>query len=124
MGELSMHIARAVLPASIARLFVAYPQIVAVAADHLPPPPPRDMVRFRRELVGNEVNLHIDCEGRSDEETVCIGVRFTRLQYARLIGLKCQLPQRFNQKRWRQPPGGNVDDKAMQLGAMLCCGLE
>eukprot|EP00439_Symbiodinium_sp_Y106_P016554 s3394_g2.t1 len=58
--------------------------------------------------------------------TVCVGVRFTRLQYARLKSLRCQLPQRFGRQKWRAPKGleTSVSEKAMQLGAMLCAGLE
>lgn len=123
--ESSRHVARAVLPAWVARLLVAYPQLVSVASDHLPPPPAGDFQRWRRQLTGEEAELRFDCEALPPQErTVCIGVRFTRCQYARLVGLRCDLPQRFGQKRWRTPRGADVEDKAMHLGALLCCGLE
>ena len=56
---------------------------------------------------------------------VLLGVRFTRLQYARLVSLRCQVPQRFARKRWKTPKGvKEPSEKAMQLGAMLCAGLH
>eukprot|EP00931_Biecheleriopsis_adriatica_P064819 TRINITY_DN3950_c0_g1_i1.p1 TRINITY_DN3950_c0_g1~~TRINITY_DN3950_c0_g1_i1.p1 ORF type:complete len:717 (+),score=181.91 TRINITY_DN3950_c0_g1_i1:44-2152(+) len=126
--ELSRHVARAVLPAKVARLLLAYPQLIAVILDHLPTPPSQELLRFRRDLPDEESSLHLDCESLgAEEDTVCIGVRFTRLQYARLASLRCSLPQRFSRKRWRLPKGakeGSVSEKAMQLGAMLCAGLE
>lgn len=124
--ELSTHVARAVLPVPLARAVAAYPQLVSVAIDHLPPPPTKELLRLRRQLEGDEADVHFDCEGPSAQETACIGVRLTRCQYAWLMGMRCQLPQRFTQKHWLPPPafGGNADDKAMQLGAKLCAGLE
>jgi len=123
--ELSQHVARAVLPTGVARLLVAYPQLVSVAVDYLPPPPPRELVRWRRQLSEEEAGIHLDCEGPPEQETVCVGVRFTRCQYARLTGLRCELPQRFGQKRWRPPQGvAAPDEKAMRRGALLCAGLE
>lgn len=124
--DLSRHVARAVLPASVARILVAYPQLVSVAADYLPPPAVRELQRLRRDLPEAESGIQFDCGSLHDDEVVCIGVRFTRCQYARLMSLRCQMPQRFTQKHWRLPKGmAEVgSDKAMQLGAMLCCGLE
>lgn len=56
---------------------------------------------------------------------VLVGVRFTRLQYARLVSLRCQVPQRFARKRWKTPLGvKEPSEKAMQLGAMLCAGAD
>jgi len=96
-----------------------------VILDHLPSPPTRELVRLRRDLPEHQSSLHFDCENLGEEETVLIGVRFTRLQYARLISLRCQVPQRFSRKRWKVPKGiKEVSEKAMQLGAMLCAGLE
>ncbi|CAK0790775.1 unnamed protein product [Prorocentrum cordatum] len=122
--ELSTHVARAVLPVPVARLLVAFPQLVGLALDHLPTPPAAEMQRLRRQLEGQESEACFDCEGPPAQETTCIGVRFTRCQFARLAGLRCQLPSRFSQKRWRQPRKADVGLKAMQLGATLCAGLE
>lgn len=126
--DLSTHVSRAVLPEKVARLLVAYPQLISVILDQLPTPPSNELQRMRRNLPDDESSLYLDCESLpSTESTVCIGVRFTRLQYARLIGLRCSLPQRFGRKRWKLPLGvkeGSVSEKAMQLGAMLCAGLE
>eukprot|EP00435_Cladocopium_sp_Y103_P061886 s216_g23.t1 len=123
--ELSRHVVRAVLPESVARLLVALPQLISVIVDHLPSPPTRELLRLRRDLPENQSAIHFDCENLGEEETVLIGVRFTRLQYARLISLRCQVPQRFSRKRWKPPKGvKDPSEKAMQLGAMLCAGLE
>ncbi|CAE7760223.1 Ecd, partial [Symbiodinium pilosum] len=124
--ELSKHVVRAVLPERVARLLIAFPQLIAVVLDHLPTPPSRELLRFRRDLPDELSKLHLDCDACPDEATVCVGVRFTRLQYARLKSLRCQLPQRFGRQKWRAPKGmeTSVSEKAMQLGAMLCAGLE
>jgi len=126
--ELSRHVARAVLPEKVARLLLAYPQIIAVILDHLPTPPSRELIRLRRDLPDEESSLHLDCEAMAANEcSVLVGIRFTRLQYARLMSLRCQLPQRFSRKRWRLPLGmkeSSVSERSMQLGAMLCAGLE
>eukprot|EP00434_Breviolum_minutum_P023066 symbB.v1.2.020351.t1/scaffold1703.1/size108286/3 len=123
--DLSRHVVRAVMPESVARLLIALPQLISVILDHLPSPPTRELVRLRRDLPEHQSSLHFDCENLGEEETVLIGVRFTRLQYARLISLRCQVPQRFSRKRWKVPKGiKEVSEKAMQLGAMLCAGLE
>mmetsp|Transcript_16493 Transcript_16493/g.30451 ORF Transcript_16493/g.30451 Transcript_16493/m.30451 type:complete len:691 (+) Transcript_16493:70-2142(+) len=127
--ELSRHVARAVLPAKLARLVLAFPQLVAVALDHLPPPPTQELLRLRRALAGAEAAARFDCQDLPADEMACIGVRFTRCQYARVLGLKFQLPQRFTQRHWRQGAksavsGAASDDRAMRLGAMLCAGLE
>jgi len=124
--ELSKHVVRAVLPERVARLLAAFPQLIAVILDHLPTPPSRELLRLRRDLPEELSTLHLDCEASPAEATVCVGVRFTRLQYARLKSLRCQLPQRFGRQKWRAPKGleTSVSEKAMQLGAMLCAGLE
>jgi len=123
--DLSRHVVRAVMPESVARLLIALPQLISVILDHLPSPPTRELVRLRRDLPEHQSSLHFDCENLGEEETVLIGVRFTRLQYARLISLRCQVPQRFSRKRWKVPKGiKEVSEKAMQLGAMLCAGLQ
>mmetsp|Transcript_59127 Transcript_59127/g.138499 ORF Transcript_59127/g.138499 Transcript_59127/m.138499 type:complete len:641 (+) Transcript_59127:37-1959(+) len=124
--ELSRHVVRAVLPRRVAQLIVAFPQLIAVILDHLPTPPSRELLRLRRDLPDELSKVHLDCEASPEEATVCLGVRFTRLQYARLKSLRCQLPQRFGRSKWRPPKGmeGSVSEKAMQLGAMLCAGLE
>lgn len=122
--ELSCHVARAVLPRLVAQMLCAYPQLVGIAVDHLPLPPARELLRLRRQLHGAEAEVHLDCEASPEEDTVCVGVRFTRCQYARLLGLRCQLPQRFTGKHWKPPRAIAVEDKAMQLGATLCAGLE
>jgi len=122
--DLARHTARAVLPVPVARLLLAYPQLVSTAVDHLPLPTLRELQKWRRELQGEEANVYFDCEGLPTEETACVGIRFTRLHYARLAGLRCQLPQRFARKHWKQPAKGAVEEKAMHLGATLCAGLE
>eukprot|EP00928_Gymnodinium_smaydae_P099065 TRINITY_DN9358_c0_g4_i1.p1 TRINITY_DN9358_c0_g4~~TRINITY_DN9358_c0_g4_i1.p1 ORF type:complete len:682 (+),score=124.50 TRINITY_DN9358_c0_g4_i1:52-2097(+) len=121
---LSKHVARAVLPATVARLLIAYPQLIAVAADHLPPAPSGELTRLRRELSGNEAKVRMDCEGLEEADMVCVGIRFTRCQFARLAGLSCQLPQRFTLRHWKGVKGVAVDNKVMRLGMMLCAGLE
>lgn len=120
--ELSTHTARAVLPLPVARAFLSYPQLVAVAVDHLPPPPTKELLRLRRQLEGEEAEVQFDCE--KAVEMVCVGIRLTRCHYAWLMGMSCQLPQRFTQKHWKQPKDGATDEAAMQLGAKLCAGLE
>ncbi|CAJ1383370.1 unnamed protein product [Effrenium voratum] len=123
--ELSRHVVRAVLPERVARLLLAMPELIAVILDHLPTPPTRELQRLRRDLPEDQSAQYFDCESlREDEETFCVGIRFTRLQYARLVSLRCQVPQRFARKRWKLPKGGQTSEKAMQLGAMLCAGLE
>eukprot|EP00929_Paragymnodinium_shiwhaense_P008756 TRINITY_DN112723_c0_g1_i1.p1 TRINITY_DN112723_c0_g1~~TRINITY_DN112723_c0_g1_i1.p1 ORF type:complete len:721 (-),score=205.04 TRINITY_DN112723_c0_g1_i1:97-2193(-) len=122
--ELSKHVARAVLPETIARILLIYPQLVAVAVDHLPPAPSQELSRLRRVLSKEEAAVAFSCEELQPADMVCVGVRFTKCQYARLVGLHCQLPQRFTQKHWKTPPGFKGDEKAMRLGQMLCAGLE
>lgn len=123
--EQSKHVARAVLPVRVARAFIAYPQLVAVAVDHLPPASSREIGSKRRELRGTEAGVKLDCEGLSDVDMVTVGIRFTRCQYARLAGLRCQLPQQFSLKHWKAPRGSaRVLEKSMRMGQMLCAGLE
>eukprot|EP00401_Gymnodinium_catenatum_P064318 CAMPEP_0117554412 /NCGR_PEP_ID=MMETSP0784-20121206/50742_1 /TAXON_ID=39447 /ORGANISM="" /LENGTH=670 /DNA_ID=CAMNT_0005351579 /DNA_START=1 /DNA_END=2009 /DNA_ORIENTATION=+ len=122
--ELSRHMARAVLPVAVARALVAFPQLVAVAVDHLPPASAQELASLQRQLVGDEASVRFDCECLSENEVVCIGVCLTRCQYARLAGLNCNLPQRFSLARWKSPTGAAPDRKAMRLGQMLCAGLE
>jgi len=120
--ELSTHVVRAVLPMHVARLLLAYPQLVSTVVDNLPPPATQELTRLRRELSGSAANVRFDCESLTSEDMTCVGVRFTRSQFARIMGLRTQLPQRFAQKHWRSAAGG--DEKAMKLGAMICAGLE
>jgi hypothetical protein len=121
--ELSTHVARAVVPATVARLLIAYPQLTSVALDNLPLPATQELSRLRKALSGVEASIRFDCESLSENDMICIGVRLTRCQYARLMGLRCQLPQRFTQRNW-QPPKGQTDDKSRRVGAMLCAGLD
>jgi len=122
--EMSRHVVRAVLPKTLARLLLAYPQLVSVALDHLPPPPSSELLQCRRNLNNEESRIRFDCEGLEDSDMTCIGIRFTQCQYARLLGLRMDLAQRFSMKHWRQPRAANVGEKAMRVGATMCAGLE
>jgi len=121
--ELSTHVAKAVLPSAVARLLLAFPQLVSIALDNLPPPATQELIRMRKALTGPAANVRFDCEAVSEKDMICVGIRFTRCQYARLMGMRSQLPQKFTQKHWR-PAGGKVCEKTMRVGAMLCAGLD
>eukprot|EP00927_Polykrikos_kofoidii_P056307 TRINITY_DN5045_c0_g3_i1.p1 TRINITY_DN5045_c0_g3~~TRINITY_DN5045_c0_g3_i1.p1 ORF type:complete len:736 (+),score=167.37 TRINITY_DN5045_c0_g3_i1:58-2208(+) len=120
----SRHVARAVVPCTVARALLAYPQLVSVAVDHLPPASGQELTSLRRDLPAEEARVRMDCDGLSDDEVVCVGLRLTRCQYARLCGLHSQLPQRFSRKHWKEPRGTSPGEKAMRLGQLLCAGLE
>jgi len=79
---------------------------------------------LRRELRPAEAACTFDCESLSEQDMVCVGVRLTRCQYARLLGLRCNLPLRFSAKHWRRPAGFAADERAERLGALLAAGLE
>jgi len=118
--ELSTHTVRAVLPASVARLLLAFPQLVAVALDNLPPPATRELVSLRKKLNGPAAEVRFDCESVSEKDMICVGIRLTRCQYARLAGMRSQLPQRFTQKNLR-PAGKDVPEKCRRVGNALRC---
>jgi hypothetical protein len=120
--DLSRQVAKAALPGTVARLLVAFPQLVAVAVNNLPPPATQELTRLRRQITGEASRVKFDCECIAAQDMACVGIRFTRCQYARVMGLRSQLPQRFTQKNWQSTKGG--DDKSMRIGAMLCAGLE
>mmetsp|Transcript_30358 Transcript_30358/g.69863 ORF Transcript_30358/g.69863 Transcript_30358/m.69863 type:complete len:681 (-) Transcript_30358:21-2063(-) len=124
--ELSKHLARVVVPATVARLLVTFPQLVGVAADHLPPPPTSELRGLHKDLTAEEAEVSFDSSGQQD--MICTSIRLTKCQYARLVALGCQLPHRYTQRHWREPksglPTGSAGEKAMRLGAMLSCGLE
>lgn len=122
--ELSRHVVRVVVPIAVAKLLTAFPQLVAVAVDHLPPPSPTELKSLRQEIDGGATRVHFDCLSTPEAETVCVAVRFTRYQFARFVGLRCHLPQRFMLKHWRTPPGQTPPERAMRFGTMVCAGLE
>eukprot|EP00397_Hematodinium_sp_SG-2012_P028124 GEMP01029593.1.p1 GENE.GEMP01029593.1~~GEMP01029593.1.p1 ORF type:complete len:448 (+),score=118.89 GEMP01029593.1:79-1422(+) len=121
------HRARCVLPAHIAHLVQAFPQLVSVACDYLPPPAWLDLRQCANaENVEPEMLERFHSSTASSLSTTKVAtVRFTRAHFARIQHLRFRAPRDFTLKHWAKPEGHeDVSEDAVRLGSMVTLGLK
>lgn len=110
-----VHRASCILPVNIANLFCAFPQLVSVACEYLPPPASLEL-----RQCANKVEPETLQRFHSQEPMTAATVRFTRAHYARVKHLRFRAPRDFTAEQWHK--GG--EENHVRMGSMLALGLK
>eukprot|EP00919_Chromeraceae_sp_WS-2016_P044007 GHVR01104930.1.p1 GENE.GHVR01104930.1~~GHVR01104930.1.p1 ORF type:complete len:586 (-),score=164.85 GHVR01104930.1:52-1809(-) len=107
----SRHMINVWLPLHSALLLFFFPQLVSVAVHNLPPPTQSEIRMLSRDAKKRETALGVSesllqlpapvlTPVNSDCECVCLPLRLTRLQFAKLLHLNDRPPHLFSYSEW------------------------